>query len=191
MLLTIISESAKPIHVGGLIASYLGKFKVHQFQIKTKEVDKNRSNQLSDEEKQHIRDYINLTPKYQSHYSRANNLIKVYLNCDMTITRSYKEFYVSWYRERGIRPVKESAYRKVFSTEFSIGSKLPNEEEVKKLTSEFNLHKSRATAMQSLMKFETQESKADPTKCVKSFDLQQAMPIPKLTSGPAFYYRKI
>nr|CAI5820481.1 unnamed protein product [Callosobruchus analis] len=53
------------------------------------------------------------------------------------------------------------------------------------------LNKSRATAMQSLIKFETQEYKADPKKCVISFDLQQAMPIPKLTTGPAFRCRKI
>nr|CAI5826570.1 unnamed protein product [Callosobruchus analis] len=45
--------------------------------------------------------------------------------------------------------------------------------------------------MQSLMKFETQESRADPKKCVMSFDLQQPMPIPKLTTGPPFYCRKI
>nr|CAI5826571.1 unnamed protein product [Callosobruchus analis] len=60
---------------------------------------KNRSNQLSDEEKQHVWDHINLTPKYQN----------------VTITILYKEFYISWCGERGIIP---------FCTELNIAFKI-------------------------------------------------------------------
>lgn len=45
--------------------------------------------------------------------------------------------------------------------------------------------------MQDLLKYETEDSKTKPKKCVISFDLQQAMPIPNLTAGHAFYYRKV
>lgn len=174
---------------------------------------KNRPNKLSDEQKQSVRDHINLIPKYQSHYSRSDNLGKVYLNSDMTIARLYKEFYIPWCRERQINPSKESAYRKIFCTEFNIGFKLPksdtcktcdemtikidtatsmnNQPDIQKLTTELNVHKARAKAMQSLLKYESENSQSNNKKCVISFDLQQAMPIPKLTTGPAFYCRKV
>lgn len=173
----------------------------------------NRPHQLTREQKQSVRDHINLIPKYQSHYSRADNLGKVYLNCDMTIARLYKEFYLPWCEECQINPVKESVYRKIFCTEFNIGFKFPksdtcktcdetaikldnavktgNQSDIKKITQDLNLHKCRATAMQSLLKYEIEDSKLNKQKCVLSFDLQQALPIPKLTTGPAFYCRKV
>nr|CAH7768582.1 unnamed protein product [Callosobruchus chinensis] len=54
-----------------------------------------------------------------------------------------------------------------------------------------NLHKCKAEAMQQLLKSETARSETDKKTCVMPFDLQQALPIPKLTTGPAFYCRKI
>ncbi|CAH0546964.1 unnamed protein product [Brassicogethes aeneus] len=59
------------------------------------------------------------------------------------------------------------------------------------LTTRLNLHKSKAQAMQQLFKSKTEWSQTDKKTCVISFDLQQALPIPKLTTGPAFYCRKI
>lgn len=150
----------------------------------------NRANQLSEDQKQSVRDHIRMIPKYQSHYSRID---------------------VPWCQEQRINVVKESAYRKIFCTEFNIGFKLPksdtcitcdelnikisnssiarekNEEELQELTTQLNLHKSTAAAMQSLLKSDVEESKTkSDKKCVITFDLQQAMPIPKLTSGKKF-----
>lgn len=50
-----------------------------------------RPNKLSDEQKKSVREHIDMIPRYQSHYSRASNIGKTYLNCDMTIARPYKE----------------------------------------------------------------------------------------------------
>ncbi|KAL3270143.1 hypothetical protein HHI36_009201 [Cryptolaemus montrouzieri] len=49
----------------------------------------------------------------------------------------------------------------------------------------------RAKAMQDLLKRETENAKINKKKLVLSLKLQQALPVPKLTEGPAFYCRKI
>lgn len=173
----------------------------------------NRPNQINDQRKESVRRHIDLIPKYQSHYSRAENLGKVYLNCDMTISRLYSDFYVPWCQKENIEPVLEHTYRKIFCTEYNIGFKLPksdtcktcdqlnirldsarnkNEiEELSRLNTELILHKTKAKAMQDLLHNMTLESKNKSRTLVISFDLQQAMPLPKLTTGPAFYSRKV
>lgn len=121
--------------------------------------------------------------------------------------------YVPWCQEHNIVPVRESACRKLFCTEYNIGFKLPKPDtcktcneiniklytarsnkdylEVERLTTFINLHRNRAKAMQDLLKVETERSQNSINVCVISFDLQQALPIPKLTTGPAFYCRKV
>lgn len=66
-----------------------------------------------------------------------------------------------------------------------------NEKEVQELTNKLNIHKIRAKAMQDMLKAETDHSKYVANKLVISFDLQQAIPVPKLITGPAFYARRI
>uniref|UniRef100_A0A6P7F3E6 Uncharacterized protein LOC114324751 n=1 Tax=Diabrotica virgifera virgifera TaxID=50390 RepID=A0A6P7F3E6_DIAVI len=161
----------------------------------------NRPNKHSEEQIESVKTHIESIPKYQSHYSRAKNIKKEYLNCDMTITGLYTDFYVPWCRERNITPVKESAYRKIFCTHYNIGFKLPrsdtcktcdettikiqaskdanNEEREKELTTFLNVHIARADAMQTLLKTETNECVKNKSKLVISFDLQQSMPLPK------------
>lgn len=174
----------------------------------------NRPKKISDEQRQSVKNHIDLIPKYQSHYSRADNPEKTFLNCDITIAELYKKFYIPWCDEQNIAPVKQSFYRKIFCSEYNIGFKFPksdtckvcdetniklenaiqtnDDQECKKLSTTLDLHKARAKAMQDLLKLETEHSKIDTNnKYVISFDLQQAMPIPKLTTGPAFYCRKI
>lgn len=171
----------------------------------------NRLNKISDAAIQTVRNHIDSIPKYQSHYSRQENMNKVYLDHNMTIASLYSERYVPWCRDAGIEPVKEHTYRKIFCTQYNIGFKLPKSDTCKTcddlniqietaklggndysgLTTRLNLHKGKARAMQSLLKSETERSQTDKKTCVVSFDLQQALPIPKLTTGPAFYCRKI
>ena len=55
---------------------------------------------------------------------------------------------------------------------------------------EKELHLRKAAALQDSLKQETENAKASKDICVVSFDLQQALPVPNLTVGPAFYLRK-
>lgn len=84
-----------------------------------------RPNKYSDELIYSVKTHIESIPKYQSHYSRAKNIDKLYLNCDITITGLYTDFYMPWCRKQNISPVKDSAYRKIFFTQNNIGFKLP------------------------------------------------------------------
>lgn len=85
----------------------------------------NRINRLSEEQKKNVRDHIQMIPKYQSHYSRADKLQRAYLNCHMTIAEWYKEFYIPWRKKQSFDAVKKCSYRKILCTEFNIGFKLP------------------------------------------------------------------
>lgn len=121
-------------------------------------------NRYSDEPIHFVKTHVESIPKYQSHYSRAKNIDKLYLNCDMTITGLYTDFYVPWCREQNI------------CTQYNIGFKLPksdtrktcdetgikikaakeanNIELEKELTTFLNLHQARADAIQKLLKSE-------------------------------------
>jgi hypothetical protein len=90
-----------------------------------------RPNKLSVESLQSVREHLNHIPKYQSHYSRNDNQNRVYFDCDMTISRLYTELYITWCAERGITPVLEYAYRKIFCTEYNIGFKIPKSDTCK------------------------------------------------------------
>lgn len=173
---------------------------------------KTRPNKLSEERVQLVKDHINSIPKYQSHYSRAMNDGKVYLGCDLSISRLYGEFYLPWCTQHKIEdPVSQDAYRRIFCRDFNIGFVLPKsdtcktcdesrvkiealhldgkEDEAKTIENNLRIHQIRAKAMQNLLKSKSEE--IQPGTLVITFDLQQALPIPKLTTGPAFYCRKL
>lgn len=170
----------------------------------------NRKNRISQRTYDSITEHIDAIPKYSSHYSRQKNPGKVYLDHDLNISALYKDHYVSWCEQKGIEPASEDMYRRVFSTKFNIGFKLPksdtcktcdrfmiqlqdeklSEEQKKAISLQKELHLRRASALQDNLKQETENARISKDICVISFDLQQALPVPNLTVGPAFYLRK-
>ena len=125
----------------------------------------------------------------------------------MTISSLYSDYYLPWCIQQNIEPVLEHTYRKMFCSEYNIGFKLTksdtckikkeperivaNDQELIRLQNELRLHNAKALAMQKKLKLETAVSKKNNRKLVITFDLQKALPLPKLTTGPAFYCRKI
>ena len=65
-----------------------------------------------------------------------------------------------------------------------------SDEEVKRLKTQRDFHQIRQAAMQKNLKAEMESAKTNRDKIVLSFDLQQTLPTPNLTVGPAFYLRK-
>ena len=56
----------------------------------------------------------------------------------------------------------------------------------------YNEHKEQANATFNMLRIDTQHAKDNPDDIhVICFDLQQALPTPKISSGPAFYKRKL
>lgn len=173
----------------------------------------NRPKKYSDQDVENVRKHIQLIPRYQSHYSRKQNPRKVYLNCDLTIESLYKVYYVPWCNENGHNAVSRDKYRRIFCTEFNIGFKIPqsdtcktcdqltvavenarttgNDVELRKFETEHKAHLMKAEGMKNMLKDRSEESKKTPELHVITMDLQQALPTPMLSAGPAFYKRKL
>ncbi|CAH1100695.1 unnamed protein product [Psylliodes chrysocephalus] len=62
-----------------------------------------------------------------------------------------------------------------------------NNDEVKRLKTQRDLHHRQAAAMQNSLREEVESSKTKGDKIVLTFDLQQTLPTPSLIVGPAFY----
>lgn len=171
----------------------------------------NRPNKISTERRQSVFDHIKEIPKYQSHYSRAMNPNKLYFDSDMNIEILYRDYYVPWCIEKNIEPVINQYYRLIFNNEFNIGFKLPKSDTCKscdlykvqtkslidddrkrKLERDQELHLHSAKSMQTNLVETSLAAKSSSSKThVLAFDLQQALPTPSLTVGPAFYLRKL
>nr|CAH7732524.1 unnamed protein product [Callosobruchus chinensis] len=170
----------------------------------------NRANKISEADLDNVRMHIKSIPKYTNHYSRQKNPNKVYIDHDFSISAIYHGYYLEWCKDKDLQPVKESYYRKVFCTEFNIGFKLPKTDTCKtcdslniqikdalskkepadRLNFQLELHHRRAEALQKSLKDEIENAKQTKDTLVISFDLEQALPVPSLTVGPAFYLRK-
>ena len=91
----------------------------------------NRKNRISQKTYESIKEHIESVPKFTSHYGRKKNPEKVYLDHDLSISSLYKDYYVLWCEQKGIKPASENIYRRVFSTQYNIGFKLPKSDTCK------------------------------------------------------------
>lgn len=106
--------------------------------------------------------------------------------------------------------ISSDRFRRLFCQEFNIGFKLPKSDtcatcdelnlKLKDVTDDTReelsqlreLHLRKAQAGQQMIRELTEKAKKEPKKYhVIAVDLQQALPTPKLTVGPAFYKRKL
>ena len=77
------------------------------------------ANKTSDADIAFVKEHIQSFPKYQSHYSRADNPIRQYLNPDLSITKMYI-LYKDVCSTEEKSPVSEGMYRKVFNEHFNL-----------------------------------------------------------------------
>lgn len=161
-----------------------------------------------------VKEHIMSLPTVTSHYSRAKSPHRKYLPVGLNIKKLYS-LYNEWLTENypGYSPVNQHYYRDTFNMQFNIGFEPPksdtcnycdkvdikikssqmhdseNVAEIENLKQEKELHLTRAKAAQSLLK--GLRSNADDSFLVIAFDLQQALPTPKLTTGIQYYKRKL
>lgn len=157
----------------------------------------------------HVHKHINLFPKYESHYSRKKNFNKQYMSMDYSISALYEHYKLHYCKENNIEPISEDKYRRIFTEDFNISFKMPksdtcptcdelninikssDEQQRLQYERQLELHQRRAEAGQTNIKHQTTRAKNDPNYHVITFDLQQALPTPRLSTGPMFYKRKI
>lgn len=150
--------------------------------------------------------HIKLFPAYSSHYTRAHNPRRQYLNSDLNIKKMY-ELYVTECEKENVLPVKEKYYYNVFSKKFNLHFKQPSKdtcqtcdalkiksqssdgEGIKTAEIEKESHLEEAERARSQM---AADRMATSEKIfVFSFDLEKALPFPKLTTSIAYYKRNL
>ena len=71
--------------------------------------------------------HIKSFPAYSSHYTRAHNPRRQYLNADLNIKKLY-ELYITECVKENVAPEKEKYYYNVFSTKFNLHFKQPSKD---------------------------------------------------------------
>ncbi|XP_049799113.1 uncharacterized protein LOC126234464 [Schistocerca nitens] len=172
----------------------------------------NYPHKFQDEAVQSVREFLNAIPKYNSHYSRQQNVNQVYLDCDLTIASLFRDKYSEYCKEKQVPAVSESKFREIFVSEFDICFKLQKSdtcsqcdgfliainnpelctEDVTEKKQQCELHLKKTDRGQNMIASLTALAKEHSKEHhVIAMDMQQTFPTPKLTVGPAFYKRKI
>lgn len=156
--------------------------------------------------------FIDSLPRYESHYSRNKNLNKEYMSLDYNIELIYEKYKGNCQTEN-LSFVSSDKFRRIFTEDYNISFKSPKSDtcakcdelqvninqaretrDTKKLSeleTAKELHLRKAEAARNLLKQAISESKENTNVHVITFDLQQALPTPKLTTGPCFYKKKL
>lgn len=152
-------------------------------------------------------EHIKSFPCYQSYYTRKDNDNKRYSSPDLNIKKMY-DLYKQKCESENKNPVKEKYYYQVFSQKFNLHFKPPSkdscsncdklfqkisaetdERKTADLKAERELHLRRAEQARAELKKDAAEASQDKYVC--TFDLQKALPFPKLTTSIAYYKRNL
>lgn len=155
----------------------------------------NRPHKMDEEVRQNIIDHIKTFPAEESHYSRNKNPFKKYLSPLLNQSKMY-ELYIHQCNQQNLPEkfkIKKSSYSKVFSTQFNLFFGYPKSDtcslcDAGKSNDEHEENYRTAIELQKSDKAKVRES---PTMAFITIDLQQTMPLPKLTTSKAFYLRQM
>ncbi|GFW17791.1 uncharacterized protein TNCV_1133911 [Trichonephila clavipes] len=168
-----------------------------------KRKDRVASNKIDDT---NVIKHLKSFPAYSSHYTRAHNPRRQYLNPDLNIKKMY-ELYVTECEKENVAPVKEKYYYNVFSTKFNLHFKQPSkdtcqtcdafqikiqssdDEGIKMAKIEKETHLEEAERARSQMAADRMA--ASEKLFVFSFDLEKALAFHKLTTSVAYYKRNL
>lgn len=158
-----------------------------------------------------MKDHILSFPAYESHYTRAHHTPgRKYRNPSLDIRKMYN-LYKEKCNELNKASVNEWTYRKVFNNDFNLHFYHPrkdtcqkcdffkskvnattNEEEKCLITQDHDLHLEKAEKARNCLKSDQDLIGSDPDCYFGfTFDLQKALPYPKLTVSVAYYKRNM
>lgn len=154
-----------------------------------------RPHKTPDEVKEYIVQHIAMFPAEESHYSRHSNIYKKYLSPLLSVPKLHK-LYLEKCAEDNVPQhyrVTESTYRNVFVSKFNLSFGHPksdtcstcdaghsNEEHIEMFHAAFNSLKS-----------DRDNAKVANNVAYLTIDLQQTMPLPRLSTSKAFYLRQL
>ena len=152
-----------------------------------------RPNRKTEDEINSVIHHIELFPAEQSHYSRSQNSNRMYLSPLLSVTKMY-DAYVQWCKSENIyKPVSDSYYREIFATRFNYGFGCPRSDTCGKcdMGGDNEEHKSKADQAFTQQKKDKEVTDTSNSSHFITFDLQKTMPLPKLSTGIAFYLRQL
>lgn len=163
------------------------------------------SNKTSEENISIVKQHIHSFPQYQSHYSRNDSPHCMYLSPELSITKMYNLYK----EEHGGNAVSEWVYRKIFNECFDLIFGTPRTDTCKTCDSykvhieavdvsermqvqgEWDLHKTKAERGYQALREDTALSQSDSNYDLLTFDLEQALATPILTTNVVFYKRQL
>lgn len=163
-----------------------------------------------DDQMKIVCDHILSFPSYQSHYTRTQNPNRKFLASNLNIRLMYN-LYREHCQNLNLTSVTESIYRRTFNTKFNLHFHSPstdtcakcdafkikilalegNEEEKEQLKVQHEVHMRKAEAARNSLRQDTKKAKEDQSFYVMTFDLEKALPFPKLTTSVAYYKRNM
>ena len=154
-----------------------------------------RPSKIGDAIRKNVKAHIKQFPSAQSHYSHSHNPYREYLSPTLRLAKMYRE-YVSSLPEKQQDPMfVKQAYYKVFSEDFNLGFGSPKSDTCsicdKVNNNDLKSHFDEVKEAASEMKADRREARSHSGTVFKCFDLQQTMPLPKLSTSVAFYLRQV
>lgn len=143
--------------------------------------------------------YIDSFPKVESHYCRTSTE-REYLESSLNIRQLYS-LYVKKHPES---PPSETYYRMIFNEEFNLGFHQPSKDmcntcdrymkikNLDEMTPELEQHQEARLRRKENSKSEKEKNKmAGDGVLAVCFDLQQVLPVPRLSAAKAYYKWKL
>ena len=150
-----------------------------------------RPNRLSPEDCHYVTEHISMFPAESSHYSRSKNSARSYLSSTLSIGKMYS-LYINWCKEKEIVPVSKHAYNDIFVTKFNLGFGSPRSDTCSTCdVGTDKEHMERAEKAFEMQRNDRQLANTDSSVVYLTFDLQKSLPLPKLSTGLAFYLRQL
>lgn len=155
-------------------------------------------------------DHIKSFPAFESHYTRSQNPERIFLNPELNIRKMYS-LYLEKCKENNLSSVNEWTYRKIFKRDFKLRFHLPrkdtcakcdflnmkiktitDDEEKMLLVERHDVHLQNAELSRKALQEDKILASENPDKYFAfTFDLQKALPYPKLSVSIAYYKRNM
>lgn len=156
---------------------------------------KNRPHKINEDVIACIMNHISKFPAENSHYSRNKNESKKFLSPLLNVTKMH-DMYINECKEKKLGVeyfIKLSMYRHIFETKFNLSFGHPKSDTCSVCDAGGNTadHNKNYTFAFECQKIDRQKPLSDKNIAYITMDLQQTMPLPKLSTSKAFYLRQM